>query len=52
MDSNTRPQVQQIIGKASYHSMNYTKIHKMPDKELKETLREILWIKTQHSDKK
>lgn len=32
--------------------MNNTKINKMSDKELKETLKEILWIKTQHSDKK
>lgn len=52
MDSNTWPQGKQIIGKASYHSMNNTKINKMSDKELKETLKEILWIKTQHSDKK
>lgn len=50
MDSNTRPQGHhQIIGKASYHSMNNTKICEMPDKE---TLKEILWIKTKHSDKK
>lgn len=53
MDSNTRPQGHhQIIGKASYHSMNNTKICEMPDKELKETFKEILWIKAKHSDKK
>lgn len=53
MDSNTSPQGHhQIIGKASYHSMNNTKICEMPDKELKETLKEILWIKAKHSDKK